>query len=96
MVADSFFFNLAAGGSAIDVLALHGPGDAQKIASVDISRPARAAGLTIREWRETWSDAGCDVLTERFSALRFFCRPEQPARHDAFHPAVRDVRLHSG
>ncbi|KAI0704076.1 hypothetical protein C8Q76DRAFT_753556 [Earliella scabrosa] len=42
-----FLYTMEANAQAVNVLALPAPGNARKIATMDISRPARAAGLTI-------------------------------------------------
>ena len=43
----SFLYIMAANATSVDVLALIGPGKAKKISTLDISRPARAAGVPI-------------------------------------------------
>ena len=50
----SFLYTMEANAQAVNVLALRGPGNAQKIASMDIIRPARAAGLTISAFSAGW------------------------------------------
>lgn len=46
-VSLSFLYIMAANATSVDVLALTGPGKAKKISTLDISRPARAAGVPI-------------------------------------------------
>ena len=51
LIACSFLYIMAANATSVDVLALTGPGKAKKISSLDISGPARAAGVPIGEYQ---------------------------------------------
>lgn len=52
MTRCSFMYILAANATAIDVLSLNAPGQAQNIQTVDIAGPAKASGLIVGEFTQ--------------------------------------------